>query len=68
MEARKAKGSVQDWVFLAMALHHAKQPGAREALAKARELNKGPAPSWTQRVELEHLLKEAEFELSVPAE
>ncbi len=65
-DARKGKGSASDWTFLAMALDHSRQPEYRQALAKAKELNKEPAPSWNQRVELMHLLKEAEREPSQP--
>jgi tetratricopeptide (TPR) repeat protein len=68
IQARKGKGSASDWAFLAMALHHSKQqPEALQALAMAKELNKQPAPTWDQRVEIEHLLKEAELELSIGA-
>jgi hypothetical protein len=66
IEARNGKGSVNDSIFLAMALHHAKQPGAPQALETARTLAKDLQLAWDQRVELERLIQEAEFELSVP--
>ncbi len=63
---RGKKGSPFDWVFLAMARHHAKRPSAHQALATARELAKDSTLAWPQRAELEHLIKEAEFALKVP--
>jgi hypothetical protein len=65
IRARNGKDSAFDWVFLSMALHHArKTEEAAKALAKARELADDPSLAWYQRVEIEHLLAEAAGELS----
>ena len=66
IQARKGKDSALDWVFLALTLHHLKDPGAGGALAKARALAEDHTLEWYQRVEIAHLLKEAEAELKVP--
>ena len=55
-----------DWLFTAMARHKSRQPGDRDALAKAKALIEESPPSWWQlRVELNALLEEAEQELAL---
>jgi hypothetical protein len=66
IDAQKGKGNAYDWVFTAMARHHSRQRGAREALARARELVGDSAQSWQFRIELDALIDEAEHELKVP--
>ncbi len=67
IDAPDENRNVYDWLFTAMARHRSKQPGDREALAKAKALaEKFPAPSWQHRAERESLFAEAEKELSLP--
>ena len=64
IDGQKGKATSWDWLFTAMARHKSRQPGDREALAKARALIEESPPSWWQfRVELNALLEEAEQEL-----
>ncbi len=65
IDAQKGQGNAFDWAFLAMALHRQAQPGAREALDRARSLAKPIAEVWT-RVEIDALLEEARQELGLP--
>ena len=68
IDAQKGEGTAWDWVFRAMALHKARQPGDRDALAKAKTIIENSPPSWWQhRVELKALFKEAEELLNTPA-
>jgi tetratricopeptide (TPR) repeat protein len=60
---QKGTGTAFDWVFVAMAEHRARQPGAGNSFSKASNLAKEPAYSWLDRVEIDHLLKEAAREL-----
>jgi eukaryotic-like serine/threonine-protein kinase len=66
IKARNGKDTAFDWVFLAMARHRLKQPEARQALARAKELAKDGSMEWYQRAEIEYLLQEAELELARP--
>jgi serine/threonine protein kinase/WD40 repeat protein/tetratricopeptide (TPR) repeat protein len=66
IDARKGKGNGLDWVFTAMARHHSRQRGARDALARARELARDSAQSWQSRIELNTLIEEAEDDLKLP--
>jgi hypothetical protein len=51
-------------VFLAMALHHLKSPNAPGQLDRAKQEAGGPYGYWWLRIETQHLVKEAERELS----
>ncbi len=64
VDAQQGKGNALDWVFTAMARHKSRQPGASEALERARSLGKG----WTgtRGIEIRALLAEAEAELRLP--
>jgi serine/threonine protein kinase/tetratricopeptide (TPR) repeat protein len=66
IEAQNHRGTAFDWVFLAMALHRAKQPGDAAARNRAADLGRDASLPWPQRVEIRHLLREAELELSLP--
>ncbi len=68
IDAKKGEGTAWDWVFRAMALHKARQPGDRDALARAKAIvEKFPPSWWQQRVELKALLNEAEEMLNTPS-
>ena len=64
IDAQKGTGNAHDWVFTAMARHKSRQPGASEALERARSLAKGVG-GW-RGVELRALLAEAEMQLDLP--
>ncbi len=67
IDGQNGKGNAWDWLFTAMARHKSRQPGDRDALAKAKALLEESPPSWWQhRVELNALLEEAEQELALP--
>jgi serine/threonine protein kinase/tetratricopeptide (TPR) repeat protein len=65
--AQKGTGTAFDWVFLALAEHRARQPGAISSLSRANNLAREPAYSWLDRIEIDHLLKEAARELRTAA-
>jgi WD40 repeat protein len=65
IEAQKGKGSAADWVFIAMARHRLRQPGDKDALARAKALAGTTSHSWNQ-IEIDHLLEEARQELALP--
>jgi len=67
IEAQNKTGSAFDWVFLAMARHRLRQPGDREALARAKALARAASYDWTLRADIDHLLEEARVELGLPA-
>ena len=67
IDAQKGKGNAFDWVFTAMARHKSKQPGDRDALARAEALANTTPTTWQYRVELSALLEEAERELKAPS-
>ena len=67
IDSQKGKGNVYDWIFTAMARHRSRRPGAREALARARQLADDSARFWQSRIELDALFEEAEQELKLPA-
>jgi len=66
IEAQKNNGTAFDWVFIAMARHHARQPGDNEALATAKTIAEKTAYSWTDKIAIDHLLEEARRELALP--
>jgi tetratricopeptide (TPR) repeat protein len=66
IDGQNGRGNAWDWVFTAMARHRARHAGAKEALAKAKELRGESESNWRLRVELNRLLEEAERELTLP--
>jgi len=62
IEAQSNRGTAFDWVFLAMARHRLKQPGDKDALERATAMARTAPNDWTLRVDIDHLLQEAELE------
>ena len=65
IDAQKGKGNAFDWVFTAMARHKSKQPGDREAPARAKALANTTPTTWQYRV-AEALLKKPNGRLQPP--
>jgi tetratricopeptide (TPR) repeat protein len=66
IDAQKGIGSWADWFFRAMALHRQRQSGAQQALATAKRLANQTSHSWDHKIEIGHLVDEAERELKLP--
>jgi tetratricopeptide (TPR) repeat protein len=66
IHAKAGKGDAFDLVFLAMARHRLKQPGASDALKQAVALANEANYNWEFRIEIQTLLDEAKMELSLP--
>jgi tetratricopeptide (TPR) repeat protein len=63
LAVQKGTGTAFDYVFLALVEHRARLGGAENSLRMASNLAKEPAQSWIDRIEIDHLLKEASREL-----